>query len=546
MATQPPVDKPAPAAVPTAKPIAKPMPAQAVPAQTAAGAAPPPEEAYEDQGGGGTTRFILFNAMPSWMVSMVVHTIAIVVLALFTFSTEQGQELVEMIVPPEEEIEEIEEFTLSEVTLTDTPEFESTNEPVTDVQPQQIITEVSNVEFSDELEAAPIAIELADFSDRTAPKNDLLAEIGTLEGTGLSGRGAALKGDMAAIKRAGGNEASERAVAAALKWLAEHQLPDGGWSFDHTMSPYCRGQCTHAGTLGTARNGATAMALLPFLGAGQTHMDGKYKAVVKQGLAYLMMHQKPQGTGGSFHEGGGSMYSHGLCAITLCEAYAMTHDKGLQGPAQASLNFIVDAQDPVGGGWRYSPRTPGDTSVVGWQLMALKSGHMGYLVVPPNVVRGSVKFLDHVSAESGAFYGYTDPAVGRDATTAVGLLCRMYLGWDKTNPALERGVQWISERGVSGAGGGGSANMYYNYYATQVIRHWGGEEWEKWNTQMRDWLVESQGKEGHETGSWNFSGGHGERGGRLYNTSMATMMLEVYYRHMPIYKQAAAKDDFPL
>ena len=76
------------------------------------------------------------------------------------------------------------------------------------------------------------------------------------------------------------------------------------------------------------------------------------------------------------------MYSHGLAAITLCEAYAMTHDRKLMGPAQLSLNHIVYAQDPIGGGWRYAPRQPGDTSVVGWQLMALKSGHMAYLAVP--------------------------------------------------------------------------------------------------------------------------------------------------------------------
>ena len=41
--------------------------------------------------------------------------------------------------------------------------------------------------------------------------------------------------------------------------------------------------------------------------------------------------------------------------------------------------------------------------------------------------------------------------------------------------------------------------------------------------------------------------GHGARvGGRLYNTALATMILEVYYRHMPIYAQQAAEDDFPL
>jgi hypothetical protein len=224
----------------------------------------------------------------------------------------------------------------------------------------------------------------------------------------------------------------------------------------------------------------------------------------------------------------------------------MTHDRGLMQPAQLSLNHIVWAQDPIGGGWRYAPRTPGDTSVVGWQLMALKSGHMAYLQVPPNTIQGAIKFLDAVQADSGSKYGYTGPGGGQ-ATTAIGLLSRMYLGWKKDHPALQRGAEFLAATGPS------KGNMYYNYYATQVLRHYGGEGgagsemWDKWNKEMRDWLVESQDQNGHQRGSWNMKGDHGsERGGRIYCTSMATMILEVYYRHMPIYGKQAAEEEFPL
>ncbi len=552
MATKPPSNVPAPVPARPAPTAPKPAGARPIPAAPASTPTPAAQGGGEQPTGDEAplgNRFLMFNAMPSWLVSMVVHTILIIVLALFTFSSDTGQDFINMLAPKEEEIDEVEEFVIEEIKPLDVTTFESSNTPVTDPQPQMVPTEVTDVQFSDDLDAAPIAIELSDFGERTAPKNDLLAEIGTLQGTGISGRGAAQRGNM--VARYGGNEASEAAVAAALRWFAQHQLPDGGWSFDHTPG-YCQGRCSHPGSAKEARFGATAMALLPFLGAGQTHTQGKkeYQAVVKAGLAYLIRNQKPQNGGGSFHEGGGSMYSHGLAAIAVCEAYAMTHDKGLLGPAQASLNFIMYAQDPVGGGWRYSPRSAGDTSVVGWQLMALKSGHMGYLQVDPNTIRGANKFLDAVSADSGSFYGYTGPGKGQ-ATTAVGLLCRMYLGWDKDNAALERGAQWLATTGPSKANGRG--NMYYNYYATQVMRHFYAEEnskeWETWNTAMRDWLVESQAtaKDGHMEGSWWMAGDHGaERGGRVYVTSMATMILEVYYRHMPIYKQTAATEEFPL
>ena len=220
----------------------------------------------------------------------------------------------------------------------------------------------------------------------------------------------------------------------------------------------------------------------------------------------------------------------------------MTHDKELLAPAQLCLNFIVYAQDPVGGGWRYAPRQAGDTSAVGWQLMALKSGHMAYLEVPPGTVVGAMKFLDSVQANSGAEYGYTGPAEGRAATSAVGLLCRMYLGWKHDNPGLQQGVEIIDKRGPS------KNDMYYNYYATQVVRQYDGEVSERWNGRLLDWLVGQQAKDGAKAGSWHFRGGdHGsERGGRLYCTAMSTMILEVPYRNMPIYRNHASDDDFKL
>lgn len=544
MAKTPPTNdpnQPAPAAAQPAPP--KPAKAQPVPANAQQANAQQAEEPYEEAEGGGM-RFLMFNAVPSWLVSMVVHAIAMVVLVLIPISSDKNKEVVDMVIPPEDpETQEIEEFEIEEIEEIDVQTFDSVSPVAPDVPMMVENTPVEDIEMSDDLDLAQVSVELSEFGEQTAPKSDLLAQFGDVSGTGVSGRGAAMRGKM--VGKYGGNDASEAAVARALKWLAAHQNPDGSWNFDHRLGP-CQGRCSHPGSLTTARNGATAMALLPFLGAGQTHQEGTYKQTVYKALDFLIRNQKPEGGGGSFHESGGSMYSHGLAAIAMSEAYAMTHDKRLLGPAQASLNFIVYAQDPVGGGWRYQPKQAGDTSVVGWQLMALKSGHMAYLTVPPNVIKGAIKFLDSVSAESGAYYGYTGPGRGK-ATTAVGLLCRMYLGWDRENPAIERGVQYLSQQGPSISGN--RASMYYNYYATQVMRHYEGDQWEKWNEKMRDGLVESQNtdKSSHEYGSWYFTGDHGaERGGRIYSTSLATMILEVYYRHMPIYGKAAAKEDFPL
>ncbi len=344
---------------------------------------------------------------------------------------------------------------------------------------------------------------------------------------------------MELIDRYGGSAESERAVAGALVWFARHQLADGGWSFDHRLAKSCAGKCARSGSAGTARNAATAMSLLCFLAAGQTHEDGRYQDVVANGLKYLTTHIKPaKKDGGSFHEAGGSMYSHGLATRALCEAYGMTGDMELMKPAQAAINFVHFSQDPVGGGWRYGPKQAGDTSVTGWQIAALKTAHRAFLKINPNTVRGAIKFLDDVSADDGAHYGYTTSGRGR-ATTAIGLLCRMQLGWDNDNPALHKGIEWLAEAGPSI--GNGRASLYYNYYATQALFHFGDKKlWKKWNAVMRDGLVASQNqvKNSHEFGSWSFKGDDGaERGGRLYCTARSTLIVETYYRQTPLHLQ---------
>jgi hypothetical protein len=81
--------------------------------------------------------------------------------------------------------------------------------------------------------------------------------------------------------------------------------------------------------------------------------------------------------------------------------------------------------------------------------------------------------------------------------------------------------------------------MYYNYQATQVMHHCGGKQWRQWNARLRDHLIRSQARSGHEHGSWYFDDKHSAQGGRLYNTAMAAMMLQVYYRYLPLYGESA-------
>ena len=481
---------------------------------------------------GFSGRFAVFAAIPSWLTSMILHIMALLILTLLVVpKTEKIPDRI-LTLAESEQIEFAEELPVFELEQPDL--IDEQMEVVHDasfIQPEtERVAEEAIVTEANELNAAAIQQEVSPLGLNFAMANEVIQTDGGVSGSGIEGRGAATKTRL--LREAGGTAESERAVQLALQWLANHQNQDGSWNFRHSFGKCA---CPNHGSHVEAVNGATAMALLPFLGAGHTHMEGKYKENVLRGLYFLRSHQK---TSGSFLEKRGNMYSHGLAAITLTEAYAMTQDPDLMRPAQAALNYTAFAQDPIGGGWRYFPQQPGDTSAVGWQLMALKSGKMAYLNVNPMVLAGANKFLDFVQTDEGSSYGYLAPG-DRIGTTAIGLLCRMYMGWTKDNPALVRGVKRLSKSGPS------KLDMYYNYYATQVMRHYEGPMWDKWNEKMRDFLIEKQAKKGHMAGSWHFGNGHAAKaGGRLYNTCLSTMVLEVYYRHMPIYRQQATEDTF--
>lgn len=337
----------------------------------------------------------------------------------------------------------------------------------------------------------------------------------------------------ALLKLLGGTEESEAAVARGLLWLKNHQREDGSWSFVHNHSPDC--DCSTPGLLMNCPTGATAMAILAFLGAGETHKQGAYQEEVRRGLQYLLDHGTRAEKGIRFNgnaTGPPTFYAHALATMALSEALAMTGDARFRPSVEGGIAYLAATQHSAGG-WRYYPGQPGDTSVTAWQVMALKSGQFSRILVPAKTLKAVERFLVSTQTKQGSRYAYTPRRKGNPTATmtAAGLLCRMYLGWKQESPALKNGVRFLDELGPA------TNDMYYNYYAAQVLHHWGGPEWKRWNPRMRDLLVQTQIKEGHAAGSWDLADPHGRMGGRLYMTTLAILTLEVYYRHLPLYQR---------
>jgi hypothetical protein len=220
----------------------------------------------------------------------------------------------------------------------------------------------------------------------------------------------------------------------------------------------------------------------------------------------------------------------------------MTKDPAYYEPAQRAVAYALKIQDRQGG-WRYTPGSDSDTSVTGWFVMALQSAKMAGFEVPQAKLDNIMDFFDRAQIDGGRQYLYKPGAHGGPAMTAEGLLCRQYLGWKHDDPRLVGGADYLANHVLNW----NDRNAYYWYYATQVCHHMEGKHWRKWNAVMRQMLPEKQEKQGKERGSWSPDMDRwGAHGGRLFVTCLHVYMLEVYYRHLPIYKYnvfvAAEKD----
>jgi hypothetical protein len=532
-----PAAKPAAAANPV-KPPAGAKPAGAPPKQPPAKPAPPPEsedDADEDDGPRRSLGSAIMKTAPAWAVSMLLHIVILLSMALIVQAPPKEEQARVITSTPGDAEEEFEEF---EAELPqDQPDAPQQNVTETVVTDAAVVENVEVVTDASVVDASSVAVEFNDFSTETAASSDLLSSVSAAGGKGgaLGGRSEGQRKKL--VQNRGGSTATEEAVDAALKWFASHQLPDGSWTLDLKKCQGCNCESIASGAGKHKVAGPTALALLPFLGRGYTHLEGPYRPQLEAGL-HALASTVVKGNGYAGEES----YAQAMAAICLTEAYAMSRDERLQAPAQMALHYITASQDPIGGGWGYTFRSSGDTSVTSWCLIALKSGRMAGLAIDPATMKGVNAYLDSVQSDKGAQYGYRSPTPAMEQFTAAGLLCRMYLGWPKDKPALLRGLDLLDKKGPND-------NLYYNYYGTQVMQHVEGDRWVKWNNKLRDMLLEKQSKTGHARGSW-YEGfetngqAMAKVGGRIYTTSLATLVLEAYYRNLPIYSQDTVKEEF--
>ena len=353
-------------------------------------------------------------------------------------------------------------------------------------------------------------------------------------------------------QRIGASAASELAVERAIDWLTRHQDEDGRWDAgiaryldgtpvkgddDYTVhcppGETCFGECAYW----EADTALTGLALLTYLGAGYTHRDGRYADNVGRGLDFLLEQQKRDGDlrGRSRVVG---MYCHAMATLALCEAYALTGDSRLRDPVERAVAFMVSARAADGLAWRYAPGAPaGDTSILGWVVMGLKSAKEIGIPIPneSSIRRGTLLWLEKVATgDSGGLARYQPGESVTPTMTAEAWVCRQFLGVGGPGPASSEAADFLQKNESDR----GPTNVYYWYYATLALYQHGGEPWSRWNDRLRDKLVGLQRDSGHQKGSWEPDTSlYGSKGGRIYCTALAALTLEVYYRYLRLYDE---------
>ncbi len=366
-------------------------------------------------------------------------------------------------------------------------------------------------------------------------------------GGGAGGAFGGRRGGRRNLRAGGGGKKTQSAVDLALEWLKNHQSNGGHWDSDGFEEKCVKNKCGGPGEA-VYDPGLSGLALLCFLGAGETHNAGQYKDTVREGLRYLKQIQDGEGCFGprtSSH----FQYNHMCAALAMTEAYGLTGSKLFKDSAQRGVDFVHASQNPYLA-WRYGIRDgDNDSSVTGWAVMVLKSAKLAELNVDGGAMRGAMAWIEKMTEPEFGRVGYQRrggpparttevqdkfPPDNSESLTGVGVLVRIFAGGDPTKDEfILKGADLMSKKPPLWDVDKGTIDFYYWYYATLAMFQVGGKQWDAWKSAMEKAIVDNQRKEPDmdQIGSWDPMDPWATEGGRVYSTAVNCLCLEVYYRY---------------
>lgn len=461
--------------------------------------------------------------------SVILHIFIVIILVKFiVFDTTQKAPEIEVVVMDPDAVE-LDDF---EQELDQLEEME---------QPDDSIVPDVNVDIEQppdvEFDQPEPDVDFAALDINTDVKSPLVMR-GLFSGRSAGGRSAGLSKFSGRY-----GKYTEASVVRALEWLKKVQKEDGAWRKDGE-----NGNDPHT-------IGFTGLALLTFLAHGETPGSEAYGETVQKALKYLTGQQKANGNG-EFCLGtsGAKSYAHAIATYSIAEAYGMTKIPELKDALDQGVDIIIRGQQPNGTwDYGYQQTTRQDFSVSGWNLQALKAAKLSHASNPQLLaaISNGVNGIHWMYAGDGKWaYSRKDgkQAIGnKESMAGVGVLSMQLLGHGE-EPEARAGLSFLSTMDfVYDKGFGGKAEWgalhghppYTWYYVTQAKFHKGGSTWSSWNKKFAPELVKNQDEEGFWQAPEETLGPEAVTEGRLYDTTLCALTLQVYYRFLPTYSKIA-------
>jgi hypothetical protein len=177
--------------------------------------------------------------------------------------------------------------------------------------------------------------------------------------------------------------------------------------------------------------------------------------------------------------------------------------------------------------------------------MALKSAKIGYFNVNKKSIDRACEYFKKATENDGMSTSYcTDKADGvknvkvgggSNRMSGVALTCLQFMGVDRKDVQVDG-----SAKKCVGVGVNGNSDFYMTYYQALGLFQTGVREkyWKEFNPLMKEAVLGSQvkvGKYEENRGSWNPEVDiHGKNWGRVGETALGCLIMEVYYRYKEI------------
>ncbi|MCX6847722.1 MAG: protein kinase [Verrucomicrobia bacterium] len=331
------------------------------------------------------------------------------------------------------------------------------------------------------------------------------------------------------LRTHGGSPECEASVSAALEYLKNKQNPNGSW-----------------GT--TDQVGSTALALLAYLGRGETAESTSYGDTIVKAVMFLIETGK-KNTERIMATNIASPHAaaeHGMAACALGELYVVASQvfktlPGMREALEQGIRTILKHQ-LLDGGWTgqeggtgFNSKGTGSAFVSAWQCEALATAKLTGLTF--DGLNASIpRAADFMLAFQ--ITGQRKPPQPPETLEAMTGTCMraMQITSSRNQAELATALRFSRDHFQSEPAAWDYADLYSWLFYTRAFFREGGENWRFWNKQMVPQLLGNQKPDG----SWQrpsvFMGGS-----ECDSTALGALMLETFYRDVMIYEPASPR-----